>query len=579
MCKLDEYSTCPGFREDYMQKLQIFVFKLQDSFKLALLRNPSHQADMVPEDQVGPGVALSPPLVSSDAYSALELWESRFRGKMRLFWWQLLSWRQGRQRPETMGFSQSDSITQDLVWRIEEILAGRILSEQRLAGLLRQEGFWPSDISRALDRAVDGGQITQLPGFIKAPWGQHVCSRCQGEYVEKAPCLRCGKGDCLRCVTCSSMGEHRACSTLLALPHTQRMEPLERIKPQLKLDYDLTFAQQQASKELLQFWQDGQGKALVWAACGAGKTEVTFALIQRALSAGGQVLFAIPRQDIVREMTERLQAAFPSVTVASHYGGQPWFAPGKLVVATTHQVLHFYRRFSLAILDEVDAFPYQGNEMLRFGIQRALLPQGKLVEMTATPNVRREYKRVITIPARYHGFPLPEPELVVSKLQPWVAMEANDLPHQLVDNLQGAQGPWLVFAPTIAACSRLRSLLSQALERPVGLCHSKVEHRAAVIKQFRDGDLDIMVTTSVLERGVTFPGVGVIVLYADHAVFNVSALVQIAGRVGRTAKAPRGTVLFLASRLSASMKQARQLIQELNREARERGLLTSEETP
>jgi len=113
----------------------------------------------------------------------------------------------------------------------------------------------------------------------------------------------------------------------------------------------------------------------------------------------------------------------------------------------------------------------------------------------------------------------------------------------------------------------------------VGLCHSKVEHRAAVIKQFRDGDLDIMVTTSVLERGVTFPGVGVIVLYADHAVFNVSALVQIAGRVGRTAKAPRGTVLFLASRLSASMKQARQLIQELNREARERGLLTSEETP
>ena len=123
---------------------------------------------------------------------------------------------------------------------------------------------------------------------------------------------------------------------------------------------------------------------MVWAACGAGKTEVTFPLIRQALQEGGDVLFAIPRQDIVREMIERLRSAFPGIEVAGHYGGQPWFAPGQLVVATTHQVLHFYRRFSLAVLDEVDAFPYQGNEMLRFALERSLLPDGRLVEMTAT---------------------------------------------------------------------------------------------------------------------------------------------------------------------------------------------------
>src|SRR5690606_17483684 len=116
---------------------------------------------------------------------------------------------------------------------------------------------------------------------------------------------------------------------------------LAKRKPiQLDLDYALTAPQQQASAELLEFWRQGGGKALVWAACGAGKTEVTFPLIRQALQEGGDVLFAIPRQDIVREMIERLRSAFPGIEVAGHYGGQPWFAPGQLVVATTHQVLH-----------------------------------------------------------------------------------------------------------------------------------------------------------------------------------------------------------------------------------------------
>ena len=59
--------------------------------------------------------------------------------------------------------------------------------------------------------------------------------------------------------------------------------------------------------------------------------------------------------------------------------------------------IHFYKRFELAILDEVDAFPFQGSEMLRFGLHRSLTPTGQLVE-AATPSACRP-SRVITIPA------------------------------------------------------------------------------------------------------------------------------------------------------------------------------------
>jgi competence protein ComFA len=108
------------------------------------------------------------------------------------------------------------------------------------------------------------------------------------------------------------------------------------------------------------------------------------------------------------------------------------------------------------------------------------------------------------------------------------------------------------------------------------LCHSKADDRSQVIQDFKNGRLGIVVTTSVLERGVNFPGVDVAVLYADHALFSVSALVQMAGRVGRDAASPRGRVLFIGSRISSPMKQALAMIKSLNEEARERGFLREE---
>lgn len=560
-----------------MEKLQICVFKCRKTFRVGLLRHPRHLTDFL-MDKEQDGVILTPPLPSSKAYEDLKVWESRFNGRWRSLWWLMVTRRSsGAQVLEIHPLGGGRSSV-EVVLRLKEMLHGRLLSEQRLVNVLRQEGFWPSDISRALDIGVHKAEFKQLPGFITSSWGREICTRCQSEEAKRVPCLVCGSGDCLLCLACRSMGEHRSCSTLLTLAAPQHLplEPRDFVK--LQLDYELTTAQGQASQALLEFWEQGEGKALVWAACGAGKTEVTFALIQEALREGGEVLFAIPRQDIVREMTERLRLAFPGVTVASHYGGKPWFAPGELVVATTHQVLHFYRRFTLAILDEVDAFPYQGSEVLRLGLRRALLPQGKLVEMTATPHTQREYEQVITIPARYHGFSLPEPELVKAVLPPWKTLGSFDLPHFLLQTLQSHKHPWLVFAPTITACSRLQTVMGEALGKPVGICHSKVDNRSEVVQDLRDGKLDIVVTTSVLERGVNFPGVGVIVLYADHAVFTVSALVQIAGRVGRTAESPRGTVLFAGSRITVPMKKALELIQRLNRQARERGLLYRETT-
>lgn len=83
----------------------------------------------------------------------------------------------------------------------------------------------------------------------------------------------------------------------------------------------------------------------------------------------------------------------------------------------------------------------------------------------------------------------------------------------------------------------------------------------------RNEELDFLITTTILERGVTFPGIDVIVLKADDEIFSAAALVQIAGRVGRNSDRPTGRVLFYCQSKSGNIKSCDQQIKLMNRKA------------
>jgi competence protein ComFA len=92
--------------------------------------------------------------------------------------------------------------------------------------------------------------------------------------------------------------------------------------------------------------------------------------------------------------------------------------------------------------------------------------------------------------------------------------------------------------------------------------------RKKKVEQFRRGELFMLITTTILERGVTVPNIDVAVLGSEHPVFTESALVQIAGRVGRSADYPSGDVCFFHYGKTKAMLDSVHHISEMNRHVR-----------
>lgn len=85
---------------------------------------------------------------------------------------------------------------------------------------------------------------------------------------------------------------------------------------------------------------------------------------------------------------------------------------------------------------------------------------------------------------------------------------------------------------------------------------SQRENREKIIQDFKEGKYDYLITTAVLERGITVANLQVVVLHADDPIYNSAALIQIAGRAGRKASAHTGEVYFIGERITKSMEDA-----------------------
>lgn len=318
------------------------------------------------------------------------------------------------------------------------------------------------------------------------------------------------------------------------------------------LNYALSDAQIRCSKEIERASRTGD--VLVYAICGAGKTELVIETIRSVLDRKLVVGISVARRQVVLQLYERLRSIFPDLVVTAVCEGHTSDINGHLIICTTHQLFRYHHFFDVLILDEPDAFPFSEDKTLQGFAKMAC--KGSFIYLTATPSnemrdaVNEERLHEVQLFMRPHGYPLSVPKVKTGMhyvqmiiLQRWLAKRKKQA---------------LIFVPSIHLGNQVKDLLK------LEFVFAGYEHLDERVRAFKMGEFKFLICTTVLERGVTFSGIDVSVMHADHRVFSHASLIQIAGRVGRSFSDPEGEVLFLCSGHSRNIEACLRDIQRAN---------------
>ncbi len=321
-----------------------------------------------------------------------------------------------------------------------------------------------------------------------------------------------------------------------------------------ELPFALTNAQRRAAWQILQDFESGVPmNRLLQGDVGSGKTVVAGLAARQAAQAGLQTAIMAPTEILASQHAETL------AKLLTPFGVNVALFTGSVKGAARKELLEHLRDGTIDVIVGTHALIQKGvdyhrlgfvaiDEQHRFGVKQrqALLDKSKhlphLLAMTATPIPR-------SLALTLYG------ELEVSILdelpagrQPistkiWAPTNTEKL-YALVDGEIAKGRQAYIICSLIdenpdndkksveAEYKKLQSTVFRHCR--VGLLHGRLsaEDKESVMRQFADGELDILVSTTVVEVGVDVPNATVMVIEnADQ--FGLSQLHQLRGRVGR----------------------------------------------
>ena len=297
---------------------------------------------------------------------------------------------------------------------------------------------------------------------------------------------------------------------------------------------------------------------LLHCVCGAGKTEIVVETMAHYLKDKRKICYAIARKEVVIELEKRFKILFPKAKVVSVYGGHHSELYGDIIVCTTHQLYRYPKTFDLLILDEVDAFPFKGDDVL-FEIAKTSCI-GHIIFSTATIDGRliQELKEgktsLVSLDLRPHLKPLIVPKLVCS-------IKAYLLVYLLI-LIRRSKRQMIVFVSSKQMAKNLCFVYK--FFTSATYVYSDLKNRRKNIDDFKNKKVKVIFATTVLERGITIKGVSVVILNFHDGVFDEASLVQMLGRVGRDFNDPYGDAYILTNKRSRSIKKAINTIRKAN---------------
>lgn len=318
------------------------------------------------------------------------------------------------------------------------------------------------------------------------------------------------------------------------------------------LPFELTSGQKQAVNEILQDMNsDAPMQRLLQGDVGSGKTVVATIMLLAAVENGYQGALMAPTEILAQQHYNNLvQWLTPlGLSVGLFLGShgkkvrqkfETYLKNGQMNIAVgTHALIQEnvdFNNLGAIVVDEQHRFGVKQRNILK---RKSQNPQ--MLTMTATPIPR-------TLALTVHGDldltvinELPKGRKPIKTILTGSHRQVWDLIKQEVESGRQAYIVYPLIDESETLSAKAATIEAEKLQQEIfpqfkiGLLHGKLKNdeKEEVMKDFKDGEYDILVSTTVVEVGVDVPNATVMVI-ENAERFGLSQLHQLRGRVGRS---------------------------------------------
>ena len=313
-----------------------------------------------------------------------------------------------------------------------------------------------------------------------------------------------------------------------------------------EFEYELTKDQQKALSEIKKDMESPTPMdRLLCGDVGFGKTEVAFRAAFKAILSGKQVAILCPTTLLARQHYELALKRFANfdvkiaifsrlITKKKQTEFEKQVEEGKVhLIIGTHRLLSksiHYKELGLLIIDEEQRFGVEQKERIK-----ELKNNIDVLTLTATPIPRTLQISLIGVRSMSKIDTPPQDRMPI---QTYVTPFRMDVVKELIERELGRSGQVFFLHNNIATLYNRVAVLQKMMPNVTfGVAHGKMERDDIedVMIKFYEGQIDVLVSTSIIENGIDVPNANMIIV-EDSENYGLSQLYQIKGRVGRSSR-------------------------------------------
>ena len=331
--------------------------------------------------------------------------------------------------------------------------------------------------------------------------------------------------------------------------------------------YEETLDQQKAIDDTKHDMESGKiMDRLVCGDVGFGKTEVAIRAAFKAVQDNRQVAYLVPTTILAEQhyntFCERMKNYPVNIRMLSRFCTPKevketleQMKSGMVdIVIGTHRLLSkdiVFKNLGLLIIDEEQRFGVKHKEQIK-----QMKKNVDVLTLTATPIPRTLHMSLVGL--RDISL-LEEPPVDRRPIQTYIMEYDLEFVKEAINRELARNGQVYYVYNRVETIADITGQLRQVLpDATIEFAHGKMPEREleAMMRRFIKGEIDVLVSTTIIETGLDIPNVNTIIIH-DADRFGLSQLYQLRGRVGRSNRSAYAFLLYKRDKMIKEVAEKR----------------------